>query len=250
MESNFNTLALEFVKELAEVFAEEQIFKDVVETFELYDPKKFLLEIVGDHQALAISKDEKLLDLITIPGIDAKKLWSTSSETTKESIWAYVSTLVMLATAIDNTPKELMTGIESIATEFAEKIQKMQEGTLNMSTLFQDVLGRVQQMDLSNMEGLDVNALTQSLGICPDMISQMMGGVDPSMIQNMMGLMGGGDNEPDLLKMLEDAKVAPSEPKKQKKSKPSKYSGGQKDSRKYSKEGRDQMKKEKTNKKK
>jgi hypothetical protein len=241
MESNFNTLALEFIKELAEVFPEEQILADCVETFELYDPKKFLIETIGDHQALAISKDEKLLDHINISGIDTKHLWSTISDTTKESIWAYVSTLVMLASALDNTPKELMNGIESLATEFAGK---MQEGTLNMDTLFQDVLGRVQQMDLSNMEGLDINKLTTSMGIDPAMISQMMGGsMDPSMIQNMMGLMSGdNDGEPDLLKMLEDTKITPSEAKKQKKSRPSKHSGDKKDVHKNSKEKKNRKK--------
>lgn len=222
MEDNFASLALEFVKEISEVFPEEAIFSECVKNFSSYNPKKFLIDTIGDHQALIISKDNKLFDLVKIQGLNIKALWSSVSDTTKESIWAYLSTLIMLATALDNTPKELMTGIESLAQEFSEK---MQHGELNMETLFTDVMERVQQMDLSSMKDIDIGSLTKSMGIDPSMISNMMGGsIDPSLIQNMMSMVGGGDEE-DLLKILETAKPPPrlEAPMKKKKSKGKNY---------------------------
>lgn len=222
MEDNFTSLALEFVKEISEVFPEEAIFSECVKNFSSYNPKKFLIDTIGNHQGFVISKDNKLFDLVKIPGLDIKTLWSSVSDTTKESIWSYLSTLVMLATALDNTPKELMSGIETLAQEFSDK---MQHGELNMETLFTDVMERVQQMDLSSMKDIDIGSLTKSMGIDPSMISNIMGGsIDPSLIQNMMSMVGGGDEE-DLLKLLETAKPPPrlEAPKKKKKSKGKNY---------------------------
>jgi hypothetical protein len=228
MEKNFDSIALEFVRELAIVIPEEPVFAECVKNFDLYDSRKFLIDTIGDHQSLAISKDEKLFDRVSIPGVNIKVLWSTLSDTTKESIWAYVSTLTMLATALDNTPKELMNGIETLAQEFSEK---MQHGELNMDTLFSDVMVRVQQMDLSSMKDLNIASLTKSMGIDPTMISNMMG-VDPSMISNMMSMVGGDDGEEDLLKLLENAKPPPLPTQKKTKKKSSKSSKKSSKSRK------------------
>ncbi|AGE55690.1 hypothetical protein ATCVMN08101_573R [Acanthocystis turfacea Chlorella virus MN0810.1] len=202
MEENFNTLALEFVQELSGVFPEEKAIADCLKNFASLNPKQFFLDTFGENRDLIVAKNDTLFDIVTIPGIDAKALWSSVSDTTKEAIWSYGSTLSMLATALDNTPKELMDGIETLAQEFSEK---MQNGELDMSTLFGDVMQRVQQMDLSSMQNIDIGALTKSMGIDPTMISNMMGGVDPSMIQNMMSMVGGND-EDDLLKLLETAR--------------------------------------------
>jgi hypothetical protein len=231
MENNFNTLAFEFVKELSGVFPEETLIADCVKNFDSLHPKQFFLDVFGEHRDLIAAKDEKLMDVVNIPGIDTKALWNSVSDTTKESIWAYGSTLSMLATALDNTPKELMDGIETLAQEFSEK---MQNGDLDMNTLFGDVMQRVQQMDLSSMQNMDVGALTKSMGIDPTMIANMMGGVDPSMIQNMMSVMGGNDEE-DLLKLLETARPPPQLLPPRKKKSDSKKSDGKKKSKKSKK---------------
>lgn len=220
MEENFNTLALQFVKELTEVFPEEKMFSTCVENFEAYDPKKFFIDVFGNHRPLITAKDESIFDKVSIDGINMKGLWTSVSDTTKEAIWAYGSTLSMLATALDNTPKELMTGIETLAKEFSEKMEK---GELDMNTLFGDVMNRVSEMDLSSMKDIDIASLTKNMGIDPNMIAGALGGVDPSMVQNMMGLLE-GSGEDDLLKILETAQrpVAPALPKKKKKSKKTK----------------------------
>lgn len=206
MEKNFDTLAREFVKELSEVFPEEKTFSSCLKHFDTYDSKKFFVDVFGPHRALIVAKDDRLFDEIRIPNVDAKALWNGISETTKEAIWAYGSTMTMLVSAIENTPKELMNNIETLAQEFSEK---MENGELDMNALFGEVMQSVQKMDLSSMKDMDINALTQSMGIDPSMIAGALGNVDPSMIQNMMGLMSGGGEEEDLLKLLETAQRPP-----------------------------------------
>jgi len=213
----FNTLALEFVKELSEVFPENTTLTDCVKNFDAIvgqDPKKpmdFLVSIVGDKAEAINSKDETVFDDITIPGMAIKEMWKSISENTKEAIWQYISTLHMLASTLGNTSGELISGIENMAMEFANK---MAQGNMDVPTMLNEVMQRVQTLDLSSLEGADIGALTKSLGIDPAQITDMMsgmlggaGGANKELMNMVSGLMmGGGGDEQDLLKLLENAK--------------------------------------------
>ena len=213
----FNSLALEFVKELSEVFPENITLADCVKNFDTIvseDPKKpmdFLVSIVGDKADAINSKDETVFDDITIPGMVIKEMWNSTSENTKEAIWQYLSTLHMLASTLGNTSGELMSGIENMAMEFANK---MATGNMDVPTMLNEVMQRVQTLDLSSLEGADIGALTKSLGIDPAQITDMMsgmlggsGGANKELMNMVTGLMGGGGgDEQDLLKLLESAK--------------------------------------------
>jgi len=212
----FNTLALEFVKELSEVFPENTTLTDCVKNFDSIvgeDPKKpmdFLVSIVGDKAEAINSKDETVFDTITIPGMAIKEMWNSISENTKEAIWQYISTLHMLASTLGNTSGELMSGIENMAMEFANK---MAQGNMDVPTMLNEVMQRVQTLDLSSLEGADIGALTKSLGIDPAQITDMMsgmlggsGGMNKELMSMVTGMMGGGGDEQDLLKLLESAK--------------------------------------------
>lgn len=212
----FNTLALEFVKELSEVFPENTTLTDCVKNFDSIvgeDPKKpmdFLVSIVGDKAEAINSKDETVFDTITIPGMAIKEMWNSISENTKEAIWQYISTLHMLASTLGNTSGELMSGIENMAMEFANK---MAQGNMDVPTMLNEVMQRVQTLDLSSLEGADIGALTKSLGIDPAQITDMMsgmlggsGGMNKELMGLVSGMMGGGVEEQDLLKLLENAK--------------------------------------------
>lgn len=212
----FNTLALEFVKELSEVFPENTTLTDCVKNFDAIvgeDPKKpmdFLVSIVGDKAEAINSKDETVFDDITIPGMAIKEMWKSISENTKEAIWQYISTLHMLASTLGNTSGELMSGIENMAMEFANK---MAQGNMDVPTMLNEVMQRVQTLDLSSLEGADIGALTKSLGIDPAQITDMMsgmlggsGGMNKELMSMVTGMMGGGGDEQDLLKLLESAK--------------------------------------------
>ena len=212
----FNTLALEFIKELSEVFPENTVLADCVENFGAIvseNPKKpmdFLVSVAGDKAAAINSKDETVFDDITIPGMAIKEMWNSTSDNTKEAIWQYLSTLHMLASTLGNTSGELMSGIEDMAMEFANK---MAQGSMDVSTMLNEVMARVQTLDLSSLEGADIGALTKSLGIDPAQITDMMsgmlggaGGANKELMSMVTGMMGGGAEEQDLLKMLENAK--------------------------------------------
>lgn len=212
----FNTLALEFVKELSEVFPENTVLAECVKNFDTIvseDPKKpmdFLVSIVGDKAAAVNSKDETMFDDITIPGMVVKEMWNSISENTKEAIWQYLSTLHMLASTLGNTSGELISGIEDMAMEFANK---MATGGMDVPTMLNEVMQRVQTLDLSSLDGADIGAITKSLGIDPAQITDMMsgmlggaGGANKELMNLVSGMMGGGAEEQDLLKMLESAK--------------------------------------------
>lgn len=212
----FNALALEFIKELSEVFPENTVLSDCVKNFDtivVEDPKKpmdFLVSVAGDKAAAINSKDEAVFDDINIPGMAIKEMWNSTSENTKEAIWQYLSTLHMLASTLGNTSGELMSGIEDMAMEFANK---MATGNMDVSTMLNEVMQRVQTLDLSSLEGADIGALTKSLGIDPAQITDMMsgmlggaGGANKELMNMVSGIMGGGGDEQDLLKLLESAK--------------------------------------------
>lgn len=212
----FNTLALEFVKELSEVFPENTVLTDCVKNFDAIvgedqrKPMNFMIEIVGDNALMINSKDEMFFDSINIPGLEIKDMWNSTSDNTKEAIWQYLSTLNMFASTLGNTSGELMSGIENMAMEFADK---MANGNMDVSTMLNEVMQRVQTLDLTSLEGADIGALTKSLGIDPaqitDMMSGMLGGssgANKELMNMVTSMMGGGGDEQDLLKLLENAK--------------------------------------------
>ena len=212
----FNALALEFVKELSEVFPENTTLTECVKNFDTIvseDPKKimnFLMKTVGDKTEAINSKDDAIFDDITIPGMAIKEMWTSTSDNTKEAIWQYLSTLHMLASTLGNTSGELMSGIEDMAMEFANK---MATGNMDVPTMLNEVMQRVQTLDLSSLDGADIGAITKSLGIDPAQITDMMsgmlggsGGVNKELLSMVSGMMGGGAEEQDLLKLLENAK--------------------------------------------
>jgi hypothetical protein len=212
----FNTLALEFVKELSEVFPENTVLTECVKNFDTIvseNPKKpmdFLMDVVGDNAEAINSKDDAIFNTITIPGMEIKEMWNSTSDNTKDAIWQYLSTLYMLASTLGNTSGELMSGIEDMAMEFANK---MATGNMDVPTMLNEVMQRVQTLDLSSLDGADIGAITKSLGIDPAQITDMMsgmlggsGGVNKELLNMVSGMMGGGAEEQDLLKLLESAK--------------------------------------------
>jgi len=224
----FNALALEFVKELSEVFPENATLIECAKNFDSLtkdDPKSpmnFMMTVVGDKSDLILAKDETVFDSVTIPGLAIKEMWNSTSDVTKDAIWQYLSTLHMLASTLGNTSGELLSGIENMAMEFADK---MAMGNMDVPTMLNEVMQRVQTLDLSSLDGADIGALTKSLGIDPDQITDMMSGMlggtsgaNKELMSMVTSMMNGGGDEQDLLKLLENAKPDMLPPQKKKKS--------------------------------
>jgi len=228
----FNTLALEFVKQLSEVFPENTVVAECAATFGdtiVKDPKKpteFFLGLVGDHAGMINLRDDAVFDTVDIEGVDTKGMWASMTETTRDVTWQYLNGLLVFSSTLANTSGELMTGIEQMATEFAEKMVK---GEMDVNTMLNEVMQRVKALDLSSLEGADIGALTKSLGIDQSQITSMMnkmlggkGGINHNMMKTITSLMGGDDaTEQDILKLLESARP-PKMPKKKSGNKPAK----------------------------
>lgn len=229
----FNSLAREFVKELSEVFPENDILTSCFANFDTIDPKKpaeFLMKIVGNNVDKIHGKDESIFEEVKIDGLEIDSMWKSVSAETQEVIWQYLSTLTMFASTLEGTSGELMSGIEQMATEFAEKLSK---GNMDLPTMLNEVMQRVQTMDLSSLQGADIGALTKSLGIDQNQITEMMngmlgGGANKELLGMVTSMMSGGEaDEQDLLKLLENAKPPPL-PSKTSKKKSGKKNRGKK----------------------
>jgi hypothetical protein len=228
----FNTLALEFVKQLSEVFPENTVVAECAATFgDIVDkdpnkPTEFFLGLVGDNAGMIHSRHETLWDTVAVEGIDAKEMWTSMSNTTRDVTWQYMKGLLLFSSTLGGTSGELMSGIEQMATEFAEKMVK---GDMDVSTMLNEVMQRVKALDLSSLEGADIGAFTESLGIDQSQITTMMnkmlggkGGINHNMMKTITSLMGGDDaTEQDILKLLESARP-PKMPKKKSGNKPAK----------------------------
>lgn len=212
----FNDMLKVFMDELAEVFPENNDIAmfasglDDVISVNAKMPMKIFMDAIGPHAKRVAARDDQLFDVLQFPGIDFKALWASDiSSGTKDAIWQYISTLLLLGTTVSAVPEDVLASIEQMAAECAQKIQ---DGDLSMEDMMAEVMGKMQGMDLSSLEDLDLGALTSGLGID----AGMLGGMNPEMLGAMTSLMGGG-GEQDALALLEAAKP-PEKPKKKKKS--------------------------------
>ena len=210
----FNDMLKVFMDELAEVFPESKDIAmfaaslDDVISVNAKMPMQIFMDAIGPHAKRVAARDEHLFDVLQFPGIDFKALWTSDiSSGTKDAIWQYISTLLLLGTTVSSVPEDVLASIEQMAAECAQKIQ---DGDLSMEDMMTEVMGKMQGMDLSSLENMDLSALTSGLGID----AGMLGGMNPEMLSAMM--MGGG-GEQDMLALLEAAKP-PEKPKKKKKS--------------------------------
>jgi hypothetical protein len=212
----FNDMLQVFMDELVEVFPENKDIamfasglSDVI-AVNAKMPMKMFMDAIGPHAKQVAARDEHLFDTMDFPGIDFKALWASDiSPATKDAIWQYISTLLLLGTTVSSVPEDVLASIEQMAAECAQKIQ---DGDLSMEDMMAEVMGKMQGMDLSSLENLDLGALTSGLGID----AGMLGGMNPEMLGAMASMMGGG-GEQDALALLEAAKP-PEKPKKKRKS--------------------------------
>ena len=212
---SFVHMALDFVRELEVLFPGEPFFKECQYKFDgcsSVEAINAMKTILGDNVKLVHASDETLFDVISVPGIDAKKLWGEMPHEAKAEFWQRLNALVLVATTVSNTPPELMSGLESIAAEFTEKIQN---GNMDLSSMMSEVFQRVQTLDLSAIKNVDIGALSGSLGMGQGDLNAMLsdiGGINPDMVKTVTSLMNDG-GEPDLLSILESAKPPPRAPR-------------------------------------
>lgn len=220
----FNDMLKTFVQELADVFPDDRgisSFLGSMDDVVALDPKipmNTFSNAVSPFSKQISARDESVFETIKFPGIDFQKLWhSDISEATKDAIWQYLNMLLVISTTVNAIPPEVLGSIESMAAEYAGKLER---GEITMDAIMRDAVEQLKGVDLSGIEGMDLAALTSGLGMAG--IPDLAGGLPPGL--DIASLLGGGDDN-DVLALLEAARppqaaaVASSAKKKSKKSK-------------------------------
>jgi hypothetical protein len=98
----FNSVMLEFLTELADVFSDEPSFYHALENFKelvsinFKKPREMFVETIVPFSDKIVSRSDSFFDSIDFPGVDMKKLWhSDISEDTRDAIWKYMTALLV-----------------------------------------------------------------------------------------------------------------------------------------------------------
>lgn len=129
----FNTTLKNFLQELAEVFDGEPGVGKVklfLGTFDVFvgsnkraamDP---FLEAMAPHAELISTRNPKLFKKVELPGgVSLKDLWKKASEATRDATWQYLQMLFLLASTAASVPPDMLTAIEGMANQYADKIK-------------------------------------------------------------------------------------------------------------------------------
>ena len=137
--SIWNDMMQSFLNELSLTFPEEGAIKKYKVSFDLLvssNPRKCLetfMSEIAPVTELVKNKDEKLfLDCSTkfplLNELNIEKHWSSASDQTKEAIWQYMNTLLVLGTTITILPADTMNMIEKMAVDCANNMEKDGKG--------------------------------------------------------------------------------------------------------------------------
>lgn len=139
----FNTLMRNFVTELNETFPEFKelaLFAAGYDAFVALSPSKPLdtfMETMGPHGNLIMSRDASLFEQegLSLGGaVNLQEMWHSSdiSQSTRDAIWQYLTTLYVLGNTITSMPPEVLGTIETVAHDCASKVEN---GEMNMSDI-------------------------------------------------------------------------------------------------------------------
>ena len=137
----FNDMMDQFVNELVQTFPEEKQFQKYQMALEMLrktNPRKILESYMDAAQPFSeriMSRDSTVINDVTIANLDIAKIWTADlSDGTKNAIWQYLQTLLVLGTTISALPQEALSAIEAVARQCAENMDLSQLGSI-MSAL-------------------------------------------------------------------------------------------------------------------
>lgn len=156
----FNSMMEEFLSELAETFPEEKALKLEITKFHTLrkaNSKKIVegfMSAISPYQNDIQSKNEEIMhrdDIEFLKKMNIKKWWNKDLSTnTKDAIWSYLQTLIMLGTTITSIPSDMLKTIESVAEQCASSMDSNSNGAPNMGSLFsglQSMMGNMNNTD-------------------------------------------------------------------------------------------------------
>jgi len=160
----FNSMMEEFLNELVQTFPEEKALKIEVTKFQALrkaNSKKVVegfMHAIGPYQNDIQQKNDKLMtsnNIEFLKKINIKRWWTKDlSENTKDAIWSYLQTLIMLGMTITSIPADMLKTIESVAEQCASSMDGDSNGAPNMGALFSGL-----QSMMSNLDNEKVNKL-------------------------------------------------------------------------------------------
>ena len=153
----FNSMMEEFIGELIETIPEEKslkLYKTQFDTLKKANPRKIVesfMHAISPYCDFITNKDESLFmrnDIEFLNKLNINKWWSSSiSDSTKDAIWQYLNTLMMIGTAITNISSDMLQQIESVAEQCASQMDSSSSGSMpNMGALFsglQNIMGSI-----------------------------------------------------------------------------------------------------------
>ena len=161
----FNSMMEEFINELIETLPEEKALKiesTKFQTLRKANSKKVVegfMNAIGPYQNDIQNKNEKLMtgnDIEFLNKLNIKKWWTKDlSNNTKDAIWSYLQTLVMLGTTITSIPADMLKTIESVAEQCASSMDGDSSGVPNMGALFsglQSMMGNIGNDDTNKLK--------------------------------------------------------------------------------------------------
>ena len=161
----FNSMMDEFLNELIQTFPEEKalkVEKTKFQTLRKANSKKVVegfMNAISPYQNDIQNKDESIMkrtDIDFLNKMNIKKWWTKElSNTTKDAIWSYLQTLMMLGTTITSIPSDMLKTIESVAEQCASSMDGDSSGAPNMGALFsglQSMMGSMSNDDTNKLK--------------------------------------------------------------------------------------------------
>jgi hypothetical protein len=141
----FNSMLKNFLDELSSTFPDVAAIRVYTEGFDTLvganarKPLQVFMEAVSPHADAVMRRDPELFSTLNLGGIDFKMLWASDiSDATRNAIWQYLHMLFLLATTVSSVPAELLSSIESVAQNCADK---MQDGQMDFSSMSKLLMG-------------------------------------------------------------------------------------------------------------
>lgn len=144
----FNATLKSFLTELVEVFPDEPGIGKVELFLATFDAvtgsnKRLALDMflstVAPHADDIGSKNPDVFAKVELPGgFSLNGLWDKATDNTREAVWQYLQMLLLLSTTATAVPGDMLSKIENMASEYAEKIQS---GEMDMAQLAGMLMG-------------------------------------------------------------------------------------------------------------
>lgn len=128
----FNGLMQQFIDELARVFPQESKLQFYSQQFPLLceanprKPMELFVATYTPHFPKIQARDPSVFQEVPkfFNEIDILTLWGKCNEATREAIWKYLQHLSFMATTVSLIPPEMLSAIESVAMDCADKYNK------------------------------------------------------------------------------------------------------------------------------